>query len=379
MSGVYIHIPFCVKKCEYCDFYSVTDISDQDRFTSALLTEITVRTPSEPQQIDTLYFGGGTPSILTEKNLNRILDRLHRRFKIHENAEITLEVNPGTVSPEKLKAFHSAGINRLNIGVQSFNDRFLQFLGRVHNGNEARSAIETAEKSGFDNIGIDLIYGVPDQTEELWHSELETATRFNLSHLSCYALTLEPGTPLHQRVEQGKTSAPDEVLTARLFENTIRFLEPRGFIHYEISNYARGTEAKSRHNLKYWNGASYIGFGPSAHSYNARSKNRSWNTSDLPRYMQEIENRQLPIEETETLTKEQQMIETLFLGLRKRDGIDIPLFNRKYRVNFTVLFGPVLRELERSGHLLLSESHCRLSEKGILFADNIAGRFIECL
>ncbi len=383
-AGIYIHIPFCIRKCPYCDFYSISDLSLSDAFTEALQKDMQMADFSFPA--DTIYFGGGTPSVLDPDQIDRIIKAAYQCFSIAESAEITIEVNPGTISLEKLKTYRRIGINRLNIGVQSFQDEQLRFLGRIHSGNEAKCAIEWARKAGFDNIGLDLIYGLPAQSENIWLSDLDAALESDPAHLSCYMLTYPKGTPIEKQRKAGLFCPSDDNTVSSLFLKTGEYLNLRGYLHYEISNFARSETLMSRHNRKYWNDVSYLGFGPSAHSFlpltpalsptGEREKfERFWNVRSVKRYIQRIDAGKRPTAGREELTRDQQMMEAIYLGLRQKQGIDIARFDKKFRMSFEERFKDVLKQLEREG---LTEAHpgvCSLSEKGMLFADGAAHLF----
>lgn len=381
MNGIYIHIPFCVKKCIYCDFYSVTDLALEDLFVTSLIKEIQLtgssRSGTEKTKADTIYFGGGTPSTLSTKNIARIIDEIGKQFDIETHSEITIEVNPGTISAEKLSDYKKAGINRINAGVQSFNDDNLTFLNRIHSAGDAVFFIEAARKSGFENIGIDLIYCLPGQTETMWKTDLQTAVQFSPEHLSCYILTYEDGTPLYARYQKGEIIPSDDAVSAALFETTINYLESNGFQHYEISNFSSSETTRSRHNLKYWNFSPYSGFGPSAHSYNPKTSQRFWNVADINRYIDTLKKGRLPVEGDEYLSIEQQMTEAVFLGLRKISGISINDFNTRYTADFNHLFKAVINTLTGTGIIDSSAGHCRLTRKGILLADKVSSLFIN--
>ena len=251
-AGLYIHIPFCRRKCPYCDFYSVTGTERAADFLTALESEMRLYA-DRPLVFDTLYIGGGTPSVLSVEDIRRILRAAGNAFQILPDSEITLEVNPGTVTVEKLHRLRLAGINRISIGVQSFQQDNLEFLGRIHSSTEASASIRAARQAGFERIGLDLIYGLPDQSRAAWRADLEQALQFAPQHLSCYALTYEPGTPLSADRAAGRFQAAADETVAALFRETAAFLQDRGYEHYEISNVARGSDSRSRHNCKYWN------------------------------------------------------------------------------------------------------------------------------
>jgi len=374
-TGIYVHIPFCIKKCPYCDFYSITDQSLKQPFIEALIREMQM--VSRPSLVcDTLYFGGGTPSVFKAKNIERIIENAYRLFNFLHDTEITIEVNPGTVKHEHLTEYKSVGINRINIGVQSFNDEFLDFLGRIHSSNDADLTIRGARKAGFDNIGIDLIYGIPGQTKKMWLSDLQSAIEFEPEHLSCYMLTYEKGTPLDRERRQGRFKPVADSLLAELFETTMEYLTAHGYVQYEISNFAKNASRISRHNLKYWSFSPYLGFGPSAHSF--IEPRRYWNCRSVKKYIENIKEGRVPIEEKELLSKEQRMMEMIYLGLRKTDGIDIDAIDENLGINFRQIFAEKIKQLEEDGYILplQPKNHCALSRKGMLFLDSIAPMFM---
>ena len=331
---------------------------------------------SHPLVCDTLYFGGGTPSVLKAKNIEHIIENAYRLFNFLHDTEITIEVNPGTVTSEKLKGYQSVGINRINIGVQSFQDANLDFLGRIHSGNDAELTIIEARKAGFDNIGIDLIYGIPGQTKKTWLSDLRKAVEFEPEHLSCYMLTYEKGTPLDRERRQGKFKPVAGSLLAELFETTMEYLTAHGYVQYEISNFAKNASRISRHNFKYWSFSPYLGFGPSAHSF--IEPRRYWNYRNVKKYIENVKEGRVPIEEKEILSKEQRMTEMVYLGLRKTDGIDIDAIDGNLGINFYQMFAEKIKQLEEDGyiHQIMPENRCTLSRKGMLFLDSIASMFM---
>ncbi len=372
-AGLYVHIPFCIKKCVHCDFYSITDTSLIDPFTDALRQEMTLRRQS-PLRFDTLYMGGGTPSILKAKTIGRILEAAGRSFEILDKAEITLEVNPGTVNTRRLKAYRDLNINRLSIGAQSFQRENLMFLQRVHSVEDIAVTINGARKAGFDNISLDLIYGLPGQTAQAWLADLEKALAVAPEHLSCYMLTYEPDTPLGRDLRREKVLPPDEAVRADLFARTIEFLGRRGYELYEISNFARSESRQSRHNWKYWTFAPYIGLGPSAHSFMAPE--RCWNKSDVKSYITDLQAGMSPQEGKEVLSAEQQMMEMIYLGLRTRAGINVKDLEAKFDLNFKTRFRKPLQDLEAKEFALFADGRFKLTSKGLLFADSITAALI---
>ncbi len=384
MTGIYIHIPFCVKKCIYCDFYSVSDLTVEDAFVSALIKEIRItgelKSDGVKTKVDSIYFGGGTPSTISSTNINKILHVIYDCYNVDSDSEITIEVNPGTVSVDKLADYKQIGINRINAGVQSFNDVSLNFLNRIHSADDAVKFIESARKNSFDNIGLDLIYCLPGQSKEMWQKDLETAVHYTPEHLSCYILTYENGTPLFTLYENEKIIPIGDDLSSVLFETTIDFLASNRYHHYEISNFSSSVKTRSRHNYKYWDFISYRGFGPSAHSYETENGKRFWNVSNLDAYLKCLQNNKLPIAEKEILSLEQKMIEALFLGFRKTAGINISLFNTAFNTDFKHLFKTRIKEFTDSEIIIFTENnYCRLTRKGILLSDKVISLFVNDL
>jgi len=377
-AGLYVHIPFCLRKCRYCDFYSVSDLCQTSGFLAALKREMQINSGT-PLVFDTIYIGGGTPSVLAPESIGQIIETAARYFSIVSDSEITLEVNPGTVTLDNLSEYRKFGVNRLNIGVQSFDDQNLRFLGRIHSGRDARLSVEWARRAGFDNIGLDLIFGLPGQDKTNWLSDLTQAVNFEPEHLSCYMLTCESGTPLARDVKTGRIRLSAEGMVLDLFNTTINFLTARSFLHYEVSNFARiagpNHEPKaSRHNLKYWTFAPYIGFGPSAHSF--IESERYWNHRSVATYLRQIEAGKSAMAEKESLTTEQMMIEAIYLGFRTTRGINLAEFKAKSGMNFSQIFGKTIAELETRGMIQMNEGYCALTRKGLFFIDSIASMFI---
>ena len=376
-AGLYIHIPFCVRKCPYCDFYSVTDLALKPRFLKALIAEMGLVSHAG-LCFDTLYIGGGTPSVYESDEIDHIITNAFQSFRILADSEITIEVNPGTVTLEQLTGFRKAGINRLNIGVQSFQQTNLDFLGRIHSSDAARQTLYFARQAGFDKIGIDFIYGMPGQSKQGWLFDLQQAVEYQPAHLSCYMLTYENGTPMNRDLKHGRFQPLSEDRVRVLFETTIEFLEDNGYLQYEISNFAMTEEDReaniSKHNLKYWTRAPYMGLGPSAHSY--IESQRHWNVSRLDQYIKEIESGSLPVAGQELLTIEQQRIEAIYLGLRMTRGIDLVFFKKKFGVDFIETFKEVTSALEKDNYLQITNSHCAVTRQGRAFLDSITSMFI---
>ncbi len=376
-AGIYIHIPFCAQKCLYCDFYSITDQSLQEAFVAALFREIAAT--KSLLSFDTLYIGGGTPSILPAHQIGRIIERISEQFNLEESTEITLEVNPGTVTRQALKAYRQCGVTRLNIGVQSFQDSHLQWLGRIHSADAAIDAILWARAAGFEQIGMDLIYGIPGQSRQAWLADLRLALSFEPEHLSCYMLTCEPETPLDRMRRHQVFEAMTDGDVCDLFETTVTELSGNGYPLYEISNFARKDNSpdanRSRHNQKYWTDVPYLGFGPAAHSYLNPVRYR--NHRDINAYMSDLNSGALPMAEKETLSVEQQLMETVFLGLRTREGISIRRFEEKSDRPFNILFQDILTDPELKKLIMLTPEHCSLTCQGMMVLDSIAGIFVD--
>ena len=382
-AGLYIHIPFCVRKCSYCDFYSVTDLALKPRFLKALIAEMQL-VSAEGLSFDTLYIGGGTPSIYKSDEIGQIVTSAFQNFDFLPNPETTIEVNPGAVSTEQLKGYRQASINRINIGVQSFYQKNLDFLGRIHTAKEAQRVIEDAYRAGFKNVGLDLIYGLPGQSQKEWLRDLVAATGYSPAHLACYMLAYENGTPLQKSLKQGRFQPLTEDKVRALFDTTIEFLEDHGYFQYEISNFARIEKARkekdgetnvSRHNLKYWTFAPYIGLGPSAHSF--IEPQRYWNVSSVDQYNEAVKSGRLPVAEKEVLSREQQMIEAIYLGLRMTRGIDLAGFKKKFRIDFIDAFKELTSDLKKRNYIAVSKDHYALTRQARAFLDSISAMFVK--
>ena len=373
IPGLYIHIPFCLSKCHYCDFYSVTSLSAVPDFLDALFKEMEMyRGRFSP--FDTVYIGGGTPSLLSPGQLESLLTKVRENFVLMPSPEITpettIETNPSDLGRSFLESMRQIGINRINIGVQSFDGKVLGFLGRRHSVKEAISAIEASRKAGFHNIGLDLIYGVPGQAIESWLDTLRQAVTFSPEHLSCYQLTLEANTPLGTRYQAGEFSIPEEGLQYEFFMKTSEFLEDAGYIHYEVSNFGRGPEHTSRHNQKYWDHSPYLGLGPSAHSF--QPGRRWWNHRSLDQYLTAINAGDLPVEETEILTMEQLRLEALYLGLRTKKGISLEDLKNQYDYDLLSERKEILARLREEGLVSIQDGCVSPTRAGLAVADSLA-------
>jgi oxygen-independent coproporphyrinogen-3 oxidase len=311
--GLYIHIPFCLSKCGYCSFYSIQSVNLIPEYIAALKKEIKYYS-NVFSSFDTIYIGGGTPSLLSAVQIDDLISTVNKYFHINRQAEITMEVNPGDVSFDYFQALRKSGINRLNIGIQSFDNKILRLLGRRHSSLEAIAAIEAAGAAGFDNLGIDLIYGVHGQGIKSWKNNLQKAVSYKPEHISCYQLSLGDKTPLYKKYYSEGWQLPDEKMELKLFLTTAEELENAGYMQYEVSNFARLNKFKSRHNQKYWQHVPYLGLGPASHSF--LDNKRWWNKAAVKTYLNEIAQGKMPVEETETLSSKQLQLEALFLGLR---------------------------------------------------------------
>ena len=316
--GLYIHAPFCITRCPYCDFYSTTDPGRISRWVTGVLAEAD-RHAGRWQTFDSLYLGGGTPSSLPTANLHALIDGLRRRLPMASGIQATLEVNPDDVTPRRAATWRALGFDRVSVGVQSLDDRMLRFLGRRHDTATALRALESLRAAGFPEPGLDLIFGLPGLDDDLWVESLDRALELGPGHLSCYELTVEPGTALGRRVARGEVSAPDGETVRRQFLRAHERLTAAGFDHYEVSNYARGPAHRSRHNGKYWRHVPYLGLGPAAHCFDGRR--RWWNHRSLSRWEAALAEGRDPAEGRERLTADQLRMEALMLGMRTSDGI----------------------------------------------------------
>jgi oxygen-independent coproporphyrinogen-3 oxidase len=319
-AGLYVHVPFCRQKCRYCDFYSVPSTSLVNEWLDALEIEASLYKNRFPF-FDTLYLGGGTPTLLSTEELARLVENLRRNFSICTDAEVSLEANPNDVTLERLHLLRELGFNRISLGAQSMVDSELEFLGRIHTARQAARAMEWIRESGFPGFGVDLIYGLPNQTEAEWGRTLHKTLSFSPNHVSCYQLTVNPGTPLWAMQEAGLFEPPDEEQERSLFLTASEVLEGHGLIHYEVSNFARGTLHLCRHNVKYWERAPYLGLGPSAHSF--QGDTRWWNHRSVKQYFRDLNLGRRPVQGSERLSEEQADLERLSLQLRTRSGAPI--------------------------------------------------------
>ncbi len=368
-AGIYLHFPFCKTKCMYCDFFSITKREHQiPQFTDALIHEIEifVNTHHIDWTFDTIFLGGGTPSLIDTKNLERIIETLHKYFNLSEIKEFTLEANPGEAPLEKLKEFRQLGINRLSMGFQSFNDKLLEFLGRLHTARDCFTTFENARTAGFNNINADLIFDIPHQTMNQWEDDLKSLVNLDPEHISTYSLTVEENTTLFGLVNSGKVQMPSEVLDMEMFIHTRRYLEENGYSPYEISNFSK-TNMECMHNLHYWNVENYLAFGPSAHGYDGQT--RWWNVKSLEQYFKEIKLNKLPILSSETLSPSDHYNELIFNGLRLTQGIKLHILQNAYPYDFESYID---FKLKKWSGLIEDDGYLKLNNEGILLADEIA-------
>jgi oxygen-independent coproporphyrinogen-3 oxidase len=369
-AGIYIHIPFCVAKCPYCDFYSIVSTpAVHQQFMASMKREIALQAATSwvDAAFDTIYFGGGTPSLLKIAGLGQITAELHKNFNITGNAEVTVEVNPDTVDGDFFKKLPGIGVNRVSIGIQSFNDNELLTLGRIHDARTSLRAIEAVKKSEIRNLSLDLIFGIPGQDEKSWQRTLSLAVKQNPDHISAYGLTIEKGTPLETLIKSRELAAVSDDVQAKMYRALLQAMAGSGFDRYEISNFAHpGFE--SRHNLKYWEGEKYLGLGPAAHSFDGQL--RSANFRDLEKYTRMLDKNHLPVAFSEKLTDYQKKQERLLLGLRLASGV--PLAEVETVINKTAM-----ATLISSGHIFINDDRVLLSEKGLLVADEVITRLIK--
>ena len=367
---IYIHIPFCIRKCDYCDFLSgPSGPEEQADYVQALLREIQAVEEGEGRSVSSIFIGGGTPSVLDERLLGDILREIRNRFKMEEDAEITIEVNPGTANIGKLQAYREMGINRLSIGLQSPEDRELKILGRIHNYGQFLETYQEAKTVGFDNINIDLMSAIPDQTYEGWVKNLRTVAELEPEHISAYSLIVEEGTPFAAR----KLNLPDEDTEYNMYEATAQILKEYGFEQYEISNYARKGR-KCRHNVGYWTRQDYLGFGLGASSL--YGKERFANTADMKKYLESSKNPEKIREKEPSLTREDEMAEFMFLGLRMTKGISKADFQRCFGCTIESVYGEVLEKYESMELLLEKDGRIFLSREGIHVSNSIMAEFL---
>jgi oxygen-independent coproporphyrinogen-3 oxidase len=378
-SRLYIHIPYCRQKCPYCAFFSQAGSQrDLELYSDLLCAEMSLAaTSSTPCPLDSIYFGGGTPSLLEPHQVGRLIQHAAQLFGLAAQAEITLEANPGTVDCNRLTMFRQCGVNRLSLGVQSFNDRMLTILGRIHSAQQACGAFAAARQAGFDNIGIDLIHSLPGQTADMWRMDLEQALQLAPEHLSVYGLTIEDDTVFATLYADHSPLLPDEDLSVDMFEEADELLTAHGYDHYEIANYAR-TGFRSRHNSGYWHRDGYLGLGAGAHSYlkGSESGTRFSNVADLDEYAHALSIGELPRCDVTVLSREDAMAEHMFLGLRMSDGVRFATFEKQYGMGLNEVFGRELAALQHQELLTADGSAVRLTRRGMLLSNQVFQRFL---
>jgi len=370
LAGLYIHIPYCKQKCSYCDFHFSTNLNSKEELIKALLNEFELRKNEINSPIETIYFGGGTPSILSEFELDSIFNHLDKHYDLSNVKEITLETNPDDLSKEKLKYFQTTPINRFSIGIQSFFEEDLRLMNRAHNVQEAENCIKLAQDFGYDNLTIDLIYGSNTTTQEMWIQNLQKAVDLGINHISSYALTVEEKTILSQKINKGEWKPINDQHQSNQFDYLVQFLEENGFIQYEISNFGKPGYF-SLHNSNYWQGVPYLGFGPSAHSY--FGEQRAWNIANNAKYIQALKNNNLPIE-IETLSLKDQYNEMMMIGLRTIYGIESKQIETKFGNEIYKHFTKEMNELFEEKLVQQIDDKIVLTKDSKFFADGIASR-----
>lgn len=364
--SIYLHIPFCLSKCPYCDFASIPfDRNLVEKYLSALLYDIG---SFSGFKVDTIYLGGGTPTVLKLEQLDKIIQAIKKNYNLIPNCEITIEANPNTLDEEKVRELKKIGFNRVSLGVQSFNDKELKGLGRIHSVSQAIRSFNLLKKDGFKNIGLDLIFGIPEQTLWSWKDSLKKVTELSPQHISIYSLTIESGTKFYQIKKEGEIKFPTDVKVRQMYLLAIDYLNSKGYKQYEISNFSLpGFE--SRHNLNYWNHKEYLGFGASAHSF---YKNKRWgNVRGVREYIELMKKKGRAIQFEESLSKDQLITEAIFLGLRKTEGIDLKKFHKDFKVKLEDIRKEKMNHLIKLGFLSKRANFLSLTKKALPVADSI--------
>jgi oxygen-independent coproporphyrinogen-3 oxidase len=369
-GGLYIHVPFCRRRCPFCDYWISTNLVRVEEYLDALEREMALRASGWPLPFDTVYLGGGTPSVLGPEPVRRILASARSHFQVSGGAEVTLEANPGNLGPGEYEKLREAGVNRISLGIQSFQDRDLLFLGRDHSAAESAASFHRARREGFQNISIDLLYGLPGRPRELWAEQIGRARDLGPEHISAYQLDHPAGTPFSRRIRRGEIRPLSEEEARDLFIFTCERLSLAGYGQYEISSFPRSPEFESRHNRKYWEGAPYLGLGPSAHSY--REPARSWNASSLGAYLNALAAGRDPGEGEETLRPEERRLERLFLGLRTIRGVQLNLFRDEFGYDLRETHRQILKILQERGLSFQDGEFLKLTREGMALADEIA-------
>jgi oxygen-independent coproporphyrinogen-3 oxidase len=375
MSGIYIHIPFCKQACHYCDFHFSTSMKKKDEMVLALAKEIGMRknefdlldSARSDNEIETIYFGGGTPSVLSNDEINFLISEVYKNYKVVENPEITLEANPDDLSSERILELSKSPVNRLSIGIQSFYEDDLKMMNRAHNSAEAIKCLQEATKY-FDNISLDLIYGIPGLTDEMWRKNIETALSFGIPHISSYALTVEPKTALRKLIDTGKIAEPQDEAASNHFMILVETLQKNGFIHYELSNFGKENYF-SKNNSAYWLGKKYIGIGPSAHSYDGEK--RGWNVANNSLYLKSIQENILPLE-TEILTISDRYNEYIMTGLRTIWGVSLERIETEFGLDYLNYLKKQSQKFLNDDLLFIENNILKPTAKGKFLTDGIA-------
>jgi oxygen-independent coproporphyrinogen-3 oxidase len=374
MSGIYLHIPYCKQKCHYCNFYSLASVKYRDELVPAMIRELKLQKGYlDGEPVSTIYLGGGTPSLLTAEEVAKFHSVIHELFEVTPDAEITLEANPDDLTSAKLKCLKHAGVNRLSLGVQSFEDADLKYLNRIHTGKQAYNCVKRSQDAGFSNLSIDLIYGIPTLDSTQWESNLMTALSLGIPHISAYALTVEEKTPLAVMIRKGELPDVNDAVQAQHFNLLIELLEAHGYLHYEISNFCE-PGMYARHNTSYWKGISYLGIGPSAHSFNGSS--RQWNVANLGQYIQALQKGEVPFEK-EILSSAQRFNEYVMTSLRTLWGCDLSIIEKQFGREW---MEQALLDAEKyisNGLLKTANNILYLTREGKFRADGIAAQLFR--
>lgn len=368
MAGIYIHVPFCRKACHYCDFHFSTSLALRSEMVQAIATELRTRSSEIKDTVETIYFGGGTPSVLSEDDIGQLLSEVKRNYTVIDNAEISFEANPDDCTPEKLHLWKKSGINRLSIGVQSFRQADLDWMNRSHDSDQATSAILQAQAAGFEDINLDLIYGIPEMPQSVWEQNVAKALQLPINHISAYSLTVEPGTALNHFIKTNQSAPLNDEKAADEFDYLLRMIEERGWEQYEISNFCQPS-AYAKHNTNYWKQKPYVGVGPSAHSFDG--KQRRWNIANNPLYLKAIAEETV-FWESETLSVKDQVNEHIMLGLRTKWGVDLQTLLEKFGYNVLEERSIEIEQFVSSKALVQTTDRLYLTRTGIMLGDHIA-------
>lgn len=373
MGGIYIHIPYCKQACHYCDFHFSTNRKNEQEMIQAICREVELQAAYLKDTVETIYFGGGTPSLVSEEGLSSILRSIHDHFEVASDYELTLEANPDDLIASKLDALKGVGVNRLSIGIQTFNNEKLKQINRAHTKNEAIKSIQRAQSLGYDNLSIDLMYALPGESMEIWKSDLEIATQLGVPHISIYGLTIEDKTVFGHLSKKGLLQEVSEEIAADQYRYVINYLKDRGFDHYEVSNFGK-PGYHSRHNHAYWKGQHYLGLGPGAHSYNGTS--RQYNVKNNALYLKALESSHVPYK-LETLSKEQVCDEYLLTSLRTASGIDLNQLAEEYGYELVEKKGTVVEQLKNKNLVSIKGNKLALTDEGFLMTDEITLMLLE--